>query len=233
MNKMSAYMLYATIVAGNCGYVLCSDWVASSTSISETTGLTEYMTTYPFSNQQGLVRLTDPLAHYERVEGQKMKITVARHLSNTVVVKAFLNQAQIKRMDHELDKESGYTRVPWCDDAIITDFSTYFSTYLKAKRRDKIRAGNRLAVRLDYPVHYHVTVPHDADVEVALTEGDITYETGRTVPTKLSIKGSSVSYWGQNGSSTSNGESWDYCWGGETDPITKLETQKGHIELPR
>jgi|GEM_PF-2967722 len=244
MNRVSLHTLYLIIVAGNCGYIICGDpIITTATSVDEVTGNKTYMTTYPLM-AKGLVRVNDAdCISHRKWNGNiysdgypKMKVVVARHDSNKVVIRALLKKLVVEKLEsgsrEEEFRDYGWIWVPWRDDTVVTDYSRCF----KSERQDKIRGGNRIALIVQEPAEYHITIPRDTDIEVNLSDGDITYETDKVIaPTKLSIKGSSVNRFGNSGMSLcEEGESWDYHWSNSADdPVTKLETQKGHVIVPR
>lgn len=92
--------------------------------------------------------------------------------------------------------------------------------------------GNRITLNLQQPGHYSITVPADADLETNLSDeskGKILYSSNE--PTKLTVECKRVNRWGDSGSSTPESENWQYYWGREEDPVTRLITKKGEINL--
>lgn len=193
-----------------------------------------YIGTYRFARDQGLVRVDDEQCSdcpTTKIE----KVTVVRHNRNEVIVKAILSKATVATTDRsERDNDSkkyNWVWVPWLDDTIIDDMAKYASP----ERNDTIRGGNRLRLTLRAEGSYRIIVPDDADVEVNLSRGDMEYESSPAQnPSRLHIQGRTVNRWGINGSSTDEGENWDYsvhCCN-TINPITSLVTKKGNVTVP-
>ncbi len=254
MNKLSKlFLFFLTMLSWSCGSI--NSATITTTSTDEATGVKTYITTYPFSAKKGLVRIKNSIRWKGGLypgclypdDCQNITLTVERHSSNQVIVKAFLNKALVELLDEGEDKsnrrpwhklhtpnnwykENGFIWVPWFDDT-IEDMKNLF----KAKRWDTMRGDNRLQLTLNEPGHYHIIVPLDADVEVDFSEGDINYITPPwQARTHLSIESSTVNHGGDSGCSlpAEPKQSWTYYWGNQSDPLTKLITQKGHINVP-
>ncbi|MGC2310730.1 MAG: hypothetical protein WA432_03865 [Candidatus Babeliaceae bacterium] len=220
-----------------------------STSIN---GEKIYSGLYPLQGRQGLIRVRDDAtwkkypSHYPGVlypkDCQDIKVTVDRHQQNDVVITALLKKKIVELVDrsepiekrrqwNEFDCVDGtyqkYDKIwtPWWDDT-----EKDMKNFQKAERNDVLQGGNRLGLRLDEPGEYHIMIPDDASIEIKLKEGDITYLS--LEPTQLHIEGSDVNRWGDNGSCGGGRQVWDYYWGYDTAPITKLITKKGHISVP-
>jgi hypothetical protein len=147
-------------------------------------------------------------------------VSVAAVLRNEIVTLAD------KSLNDATYKNYNWTWLPWWDDTIKD-----LKNFKKVERIEELRGGgSRLELRLDEPGEYHITIPHDADINLELSEGDIEYRSLEA--TKLYIEGSRVNYCGNSGSVTSQGESWYYYWGTDSDPVTRLITKKGNVSVP-
>jgi hypothetical protein len=158
------------------------------------------------------------------------KVIIDRHRQNEVKITALLRNEIVTLADESLNDYTYQTNkwrwVPWQDDVPLN-----INTYRKVERIEGLRGGgSRLKLWLNEPGEYHLTIPHDADLNLALSEGDIEYKSLEA--TRLSIERSKVNYCGNSGSSTPEGESWDYYRGSDLDPVTRLITKKGYISVP-
>jgi len=237
-NKVTLFFVLGLIV--NCANLVGSNTV-SKVDVDQTTGEKTYTTTYPFLLKEGLVEvreeLSDLIQYSYPEECKKMSVTVGRQSSKRL--KQVIVTAKLKKECKDIWEGHGYEPFfPMYDDTVCEDGS---------KSKCKVRAGNRLHMKLQIQADYHIQVPHDADLTVNLAQGDINYTAGREIPTQLSIQSSTVTYPGDNGSSTTidqtlmevlcgekpeRRQQWDYYWGRNTNPKTMLKTKKGHVALP-
>lgn len=215
------------------------------THVDPGTGERTYRTTYPFLLNNGLVKIhEEPIMYslqsrYPEVCKQ-MKITVERNAVQQVVVTAKFKKecSDIWQANGSICGSKDEPRFPMEDDTVCKD---------GLKDKCTVRAGNRLNMKLKTPADYHIQVPQDADLKVDVTRGDIHYTSDSRIPTKLSVQSSTVTYWGDNGSSRlidqtlmeclrgetpKRIETWDYFWGSSENPKTTLKTKEGHVTLP-
>jgi hypothetical protein len=228
-----------------------SSKITSETSTNEVTAGKTYSMVYRFDTSKGLIRIKGTDKDHTLYPGclypndcQNTTVTIERHASNEVTVEALLDKRIVELVDkgedvskqrawHELHtpdnfyKENGWIWIPWLDNT-ITDIHNYLK---KERNNSAMRGGNRLDLTLNEPGHYRIFIPHDADIEIDLSDGDIRYSS--RAATELSIESSTVNYWGNSGSHGHSGGKWHYFWGPKGAPITELKTKKGHIELPR
>lgn len=226
--------------------LVASDDSSSRVTVDEKTGAKTYAETYQFEKKDGLVRIIDgnkkreskTFFRYPQKGCDNMRVRIKRHNANTVVVASTL-----KKECREVWEKYVYEPIhqyPWRREFDQTK---------------GVEGGNRVEIDVRVAADYEVTIPATAQLDVKISEGDIVYTADKsTYPTSLSTESSSVNYWGDNGSSTTQSivtrcpaaqffggpvlegprvEEWDYFWNHTgRGPKTTLKTKKGHIELP-
>lgn len=198
---------------------------------NEETGEKTYIGNYPVDAPKGFVKVkTYFWSLNKNIDSKDVHITVDRHAKQLIVVTAVLAQKTAAAVDeHGKDyQKDGYFWTPW-----VTDTVKHWEYLFKAVAKAKLRGNNRLMVVIREPGHYHIMLPDDADAEIKAKVGNIDYIS--KLPTQLHIESKTVNKWGDNGSSTSEGQKWDYYWADHFSPQsteTKLIAKAGHINVP-
>jgi hypothetical protein len=207
-----------------------------------------YIGTYTFSHPFGLVKVkchdtdTKESLYPNRLLVDKKKdfdIKINRVISKTndIVIECTLDKNIFEIVDEAYPEqktwhenhhpETSYYRtynklwLPWVDNAKDIEH------YGEAEQNKFIRGGNRINIDFMYPGSYVITVPDDVDLIVDVIDGNIYNSCGFG---NIHIEAPEVNRYGDNGSSTPDGQSWDY-YGDDKKGFTKLSVKKGKINV--
>ena len=202
--------------------------VVRTHAVTNADGSRAYEAVIPFERDKGFIRV------YSRAYSGDVntQVVIERACGNMVRIRCAISREDAAQHDMRLTdayfSQYDWIWVPWYTN-VINDFPGCF----KSERIATCRGGNRLDIDLRVSGLFAITIPLDADIEVEVLKGDITYLTHPDIcKSRVHVRANDVNICGDDGMSAPEGERWTYYWGTHDDALTRLTTNNGKCTLP-